>query len=334
MNSDKKLLREYIKLIVEDDGGDVGGFGSNGGPGGYGMSYADGSELYDIFVKPFVRPFQVATGKGKEVAVKAQTLGKVLVGSIASTLLPSVQANYQKIFDNEKKKMDGLKQQYQPVYDRVWQAFDHDDVRLVSFMYDPFAAGMFLSYFGGKGGLGLAIDALDIITGGSLGNLKARVLPKKNPAQKAVYDTGSGTDTPMEGRLREAGEIPGDMNNEIQSALQTSSAQRMRGDAQKVVQSTLKDLVTTASKILKATSVKELTDSIPPEQMQQFETLPPAEKSKIESQVLTVAKKSTKEFFVKSVEDTISKALQSGVPEQSAYIRDYRAALQKIQGMS
>ena len=345
MNSDKKLLREYISIILNEAGGESG----NSGPGGdiqstpYGISYGAGDELYNIFVAPFTDVFKVAAGKGKEVAVKAQTVGKVVLGAIGSTILPSVRANYEKIFATEKSKIDNLKKQYQPVYDKTWQAFNQDDVKLLAFMYDPFAAGAFLSYFGGKGGLNVAVSALNVVTGGALDGLQQKLNPPAKKSQQPFYAKGGGVDTPMEGRLREdaptavptnaPATVDGNMNLQVSQALQAPAAVRMRTQAQQVVQATLKSLVNTASKILKATSVKELTDALPPETLKDLDTMDPQARTQIESQGLEVAKKATKEFFVKNIQGQLDRAIKAGVPETSDYVKDYRSTIEKIKGM-
>lgn len=318
-----ELIREYVRMLVEDDAGGLVG-ATDAYP--YGMQFGTGQDLYKIFVEPFTDVFKVAAGKGKELAVRTRTLGRTVLDSIASTMLPAVAGNYQRIFADEKKKIDALKREYQPVYDRVWSAFNHDDVRLLAFMYDP---GPFLTYFSGKEGLKSAVDVLNVVSGGALDGLSKSLRSRsKQPEYKGG---GRDVDDMGESVLREQ-EVPTSVSAAVKNAMGSSSAMAMRAEAQRTVQATLRSVLDQATKIIRAKSISALS-GFPDDVEQQFNQLPASERTAIEKQALDASKASAREFFSKNLQGQLDAALKAGVPESSSYVRDYRATIEKIKDL-
>ena len=65
----------------------------------------------------------------------------------------------------------------------------------------------------------------------------------------------------------------------------------------------------------------------------QIKKLPPDEKVKAEKMLIDGIRKSTKDFYIKSLKDHVSAVVKAGIPEESQYVVDYRAVIQKIQAL-
>lgn len=322
-----ELIREYVSLLLnEDDAGDLMGGATDAYP--YGVSYGSGQDLYKIFVEPFADVFKVAAGKGKELGARAQTLGRTVFDTIASTLIPSLSANYERTFKEEKQRIDALKREYKPVYDRVWEAFNHDDVRLLAFMYSPVTTGGYLSWFGGKGALQSAIGALNVVSGGMLDGIAKSL---QGTARKPAIRGGSTEDDMGESIVREQSSTS-QVDAAVRRAMDSPAAIKMRSDAQKVVQGTLRNVTAQAEQVLKAASLDQLP-GFKREASVEFDRIPRSDRQELESKALEVAKDSAREFYVKSLQAQLDRALRDGVPEDASYVKDYRATIRRIEEM-
>jgi hypothetical protein len=327
--SSKKVLREYVALIVEDDGGGEA-MGLMGGVDAmpYGMQLGSNSDLYNVFVAPFVDVFKVAAGKGKELSARAMAAGEVLLKAVATTLVPTLSANYKKIFEEEKSRLQRIKSEYKNVYDAVWSAFMHDDAKVLAFMYDPFSAGALLTFWGGKAGLSAALSALDVVTAGALTPLRQKLSSKGIKQQPVAY----GTSDVQEGRAVMFEGVD-DMKATIKQALDRPEALRMRREAQGIVQGSIKKVLQLAKETLSAPSVEAFLQKVAPEQLQALNKLPTQEKAALKGPALEALKASAKQFFVKSIEAQVEHLKKVGVPTTNAMFKDYEAALSKIKAM-
>lgn len=333
--SDNRLLREYVaKILCEDDGGDVAADLMAGAAGGmpYGMSYGSGSDLYKVFVEPFVDVFKVAGGKTKELSTRAQTLGKTALKAMITSLIPTIADDYEKIFAEERRKLDSIRREYGDAYDRVWAAFEHDDVKVLSFFYDPFAAGAMLGYFGGKAAINTALDVVDSLSGGALNHLLVR--NDKKTKRRSPIEQGVGGDVD-EGIVLEQDESTDDVGTAVKKALSTPEAKKAISTAREAVQSSLKTVARRAQGLRNARSLADLEKigfRPKPEAMSALNGLPAEERTPAETQIIANVKRAGLEFYAKNLEGQLKKALSAGVPEKSAYVRDYRKIITKIKG--
>jgi hypothetical protein len=154
------LLREYVEniLLTEDgDAGDVGGF-YDGGMGGTGGGWG---KLFGSILNVGA----VAIGKSKELLQNVKTAFAVSIDWVFSSLVPFFDAEYDKIFENHRTKLNEIKQRYDSVYKRSSEVLSGGDAQLVMFMVNPtaFLTGPIL-----EKAPDAAIDALDVITGGNI----------------------------------------------------------------------------------------------------------------------------------------------------------------------
>lgn len=328
------LLQEYVCLLMEDDGGDVAADLMSGATDAmpYGMTYGSGSDLYKVFVEPFVDVFKVASGKTKELSIKAQTLGKTAFKAVMASVIPGIADDYERIFAQERKRLEKIRREHQDAYDRVWKAFAHDDVKVLAFFCDPLAAGAMLAYFGGKGAVKTALDAVNSLSGGALDHLLVR---GKGQGVKADIAQGVGGDVD-EGVIREALDKKA-LGKAVKAALETDDAQSLVKAARATVRSTLQAVQSKAKSIASAKTLQDVQKAgidVPEAAMKAFASLPDDERGSLEARMLSGMKRSAIEFYVKNLEGQVKHAVEAGVPKQSAYVKEYEGAINAIRGMA
>jgi hypothetical protein len=155
------LLREYIENVLLMEDGDGGGdydlsIGGGGGGSGGGWDKLFGSIL---------NVGSVAIGKSKELLQNLKTAFAVSIDWVFSSLVPFFDAEYDKIFEDHRTKLNEIKQRYDSVYKRSSEVLKGGDAQLVMFMVNPtaFLTGPILEKTPDA-----AIDALDVITGGNI----------------------------------------------------------------------------------------------------------------------------------------------------------------------
>ena len=191
-----KLIQEYIKLILEDDGG----FDMGGGTGGWGVSFGSDKDLYNVFVKPFSDVFATTAGKTKELSQKALSLGRVAFEAAMTTIFPFLKSDYDQIFAKEKAAIQDIKQEYKDVYDATWTAFKDNDIALAAFLYSPKAI---LTAATIRNAPIAATKMISVLTGGVMDDFLAKVgkfFKLGNTVKPLSNDTGPGIG---ESRLRE-----------------------------------------------------------------------------------------------------------------------------------
>jgi len=138
MNSVDELLKEYVCLIVEEDGGgDYGGYGGMGGIPAGTWGYMDyGGPLSDIFVKPFVNVFNIAKAGVKEISIRLKTALRVALEVALTTIIPWMDTDYKRIFNNQREALKKFKQEHAELFKQNLLGFSND-AKLVAFMLNP-----------------------------------------------------------------------------------------------------------------------------------------------------------------------------------------------------
>lgn len=334
MSTKSDVLKEFVRQVIrEDDGGAWAADLTGGGfDTPYGLKYGSGQDLYKIFVEPFTDVFQVASGKTKELSVKAQTLGKAALKTIGNAFLPNVAADYENVFKQEKAQLDKIKQEYKDVYDRVWSAFEHDDVKVLAFFSDPLAAGRMMGYFGGKTGIKAALHIANSMSGGMLDGVIEKLKSRKLPDPVAQ---GVGGDVD-EGRLYEATDKNKQLGNAVKKALNSEPAQKIENIAKKAISSSLNSIYSKAQAVGKAKSFHDLESAgikIPPQAAAQLQKVPQDERTTFEADLMMGVKKTALSFYLKNLEAQREHAIKSGVPEQSYFVKSYDRVIQTIKTM-
>ena len=144
VKNDRRLLREYIRIILKEDeggGGDYGGGGEWAGTigGGYdtGWGYGEyGPTLYNIFIKPFADVGTIAKASAMKVTARTKAALKIAVESALTTMIPFLTSNYSKIFELEQKELTAIKNRYKQTFADIDNAFNND-AHFISFLISP-----------------------------------------------------------------------------------------------------------------------------------------------------------------------------------------------------
>lgn len=352
----RSLLRECIREVLREDyGGDYGGMDMMGP---YGMEFVSRDQLYDIFVKPFVNVVGVAAGKTKELSQKGQTLLKVAFEAVATTLIPWLRDDYEEIFATEKQAIDKIRSEYGQYYDAVWDAFKNSDVMIAAFMYRP---DLFLTAGLASKAPKVAAKLLSVLSGGVLDNVLGELLKgsdggsksskkSKSSSSRSVGgmgdswgSTGMGDMGYFESVIREADDEGSEgpleklvKNKKVRQLVANSEeTQKLAAVGQDVVRGTLKNVFKKAQGVLSAKSLddlqKKLGKKLPG--MEKLSKVPQQERQKAEQQLIMGVKKSMKEFYVKQLESQVKKAVESGVPQNHPFVKDYMNVISKVKNL-
>lgn len=331
----KVLLRECIQEILKED--DYGGLGmSDAMVGPYGMHYASGEQLYNIFVKPFTDVVGVAAGKTKELSEKGQTLLRVAFESVATTLIPILKDSYGEIFEKEKEQIDKIRSEYSEVYNATWEAFRDNDVLVAAFMYRP---DLFLTAKFAEKAPKAAAKLLSVLSGGKLDNIMAKLLKGGGGSKK---DSREGPGMPFESVIREdEGEPQNPLtklvsNKKVKEVLaQSQLTQKMTQQGQELVRGTLKQVFDQAQAVVGAKSLQDLQQKLGKKLpgMDKLQQVPQQERQKAEQDLLKGAKAGMKEFYVKQLEGQVKAAVDAGVPQEHPYVKDYQGVISKIKAL-
>jgi len=345
-----KLLREYITLLLKEDGdagndlGSLGDFAMSDSP--FGVSFGSQDALKNIFISPFTDVVKTVAGKTGETSVKTQTLLKSVFETLATSLVPSLSSDYDKIFASEQRQLEKLKQEYKPVYDATWESLQDKDVKFLAMLYSPklFFAADFIQKFPAA-----ALSSISILSGGRLDG----VLSKIKNAFHITKGASSGKDDSSYNnyessnrrgsRLVEADDeakpkknIVDVLSSEkiVNAFLNSPETQRAQQAAQKIVQDALTQAYNTAKGVADAKSVEDLSKITGKQiDLSKLKALPQNERQTAEQQLLKAVKSSSKEFIVKNLLTQVQSARKSGVSENSQYILDYNRVIQKIRSL-
>ena len=356
MDLKEDVLREYVRTVLnEDDGGGdaYGGFDLSSNIGPYGISFGSSKDLYNVFVTPFTDVVKTATGKTKELSVKAQTVAKVAIEGVLSTIIPVLSADYKKIFEKEHQELEKIKSQYKEVYDATWTAFKDNDVAIMAFMYKPTAI------IGAKIAQQVpvqTVNLLNILAGGKLDNFFSRVkkafslgdtvkpLDRKGP-DFGKEPTGGGWDTGMggigmESVIREDGSgkkkqnLTSVLNQKgIKQAIESNPhVQKMESAAQTAVNNTLKLVVDRARAVASANNVDDLQKKIGKKfpGSEKLAQVPQEQRAQAEATFMKNVKESVKLMYVKGLEQQVQKATAAGIPKNHPFISAYAQTISQI----
>jgi hypothetical protein len=344
--STELLIREYVRQVLkEDDGGVYGDLAvADAGMNPYGVSFGSDSDLYKVFVKPFVDVVDTTMGKTKELSQKAQTLGKVAFEAVATTLIPVLRDSYKEIFAHEKEEIDKIKQEYHDVYQANWDAFRDLDVVCTAFCYAPAA---FLTAKMIQKSPSAAISMISVLTGGSIDGWLNKVKEKfditKEPPKTGLDVPGGhdgGGHHGSQAMLEAEGTQPSIeqvlTNPKLVAKIQESPlVKKMERDGRAMVRGTLEQVFKQAQAIIRAQSLQDMQNKTHAKLkgLDKLAQVPPQERQKLEQAILAGAKKSMKAFYIKNLEGQVKQAIDAGISESSPYVQDYKRVIAKINGL-
>jgi hypothetical protein len=361
----KKLTEKRINEDYGGYGGDYAGLGLDTAMGGmspFGAHFASGNQLYNAFVKPFVDVVQTAAGKTKEITRSSLTLLATVFESVKTTLVPALKANYEKIFEQEKKDLEKIRSEYQSVYNSTWEAFADPDVMIPAFMMRPdlFVTAKFI-----RESPKVAKNLLNILTGG-----KIERLFKPKEKEKRKYTTkldkfanwlqqdsrGSNNDPwgaepgmSFEGLVREDKETKQKKEELLKQKLlklvhnkdvielirQNPEVERMMNDSKEIVGNTLNTIIRQAEVLAHAHSLKEIETKLDikiPE-LAKLNKIPQDKRQEAEKQLLDSVRSGMIEVYVTQLQSYINHATKLGISEEHPFIKAYKNAITKIKSL-
>lgn len=163
----EKLIRQYVRLIIEDDGGYGGDFG-----GGYGGgTWAGSTGLYGpSIVRGVIEPFKDAAKVGsqglkKVAAATAGSLSIILKG-LMQIVMSDYDADFNSVFQRMNEKINALNndQGFRQAMQRVDKAFENEDLAVVMFMTAPgYFLGRSVASHGVNFALSIALPVLNVL---------------------------------------------------------------------------------------------------------------------------------------------------------------------------
>jgi hypothetical protein len=348
----ERLIREYVRQVLQEDEGYGAVMNAAADMNPYGMSFGSNDDLYKIFVKPFTDVIDTAAGKTKEISQKAQTVMRVAFEAVATSLIPVLKDSYGEVFKHEAEAMEKIEQQYGAVYKSNWDAFKDNDVLFLSFCCDP---TKFVTQQLVKKSPKAAIKMISVLTGGTLDKWLAKVkkqfgLDKADQPVKTgldndtrVTDVNVGHDVgfSLESVIREDGEnkpsLTSVLSNPklIEKLQQSDVAQKLSQQATAIARGTLEQVYKQAKGVMTAQSLQDLQHKTGAKLkgMDKLAEVPQQERQKAEQTMLTGAKKGMKEFYVKGLEGQVKKAIDGGAPPDSSYVQDYQRVIAKLKAL-
>lgn len=330
---DIELLKEYLRLLTEDD---YGGFDitSSNADSPYGANFGSGKDLYNVFVKPFTDVIDTTVGKTKELSQRAQTLAKVTFEAIVTSIIPTLKDDYEKIFADEAAQLQKLKSQYGEVYDATWAAFKENDIVAAAFLYDP--AAMITTKIAQQAPI-QTVKLINVLTGGKLDGFLKRLVDRLKLGNKGSSNRSQGPGLP-ESYVKtlseniDIGEIL-TQDKVFELINDNSTVSRMKSSTRAIVNKKLTTIIQRATVISSAKSVSDLEQKLGiklkgSDKLNQIQDQ--TEKTKLEQMILKVTKKSLIEFYVKGLQKLVTDALKAGVPQRHAYIVAVKKTLSKL----
>lgn len=349
----ERLIREHVRKIIAEDGGDFGGFGGYGGwgdlsggmRGGWGYGYGIGKDL-GKFLDPFIDVFKTAVGSTKELSLKAQQLVSTAFVAATTIVVPALSDNYGEIFKQYKSELNKVKQEYKEVYQRTWDAFKNDDFLVSAFFYSP---SSLLTSYAATQAPETTIKILSILSGGKLDSLLGKIkdklssgvsMPKAPTRKSSVRGRDLFSYAWMEHVIRE--EAKEDKRLEkvlanpklVNAAVSGQYAQRMMQDTRKIVDATLSAAYEHVKNVASAKSIadieKLLGQRLPAKVTKPINKMKQNERARAEATFIKGLKEPTKAGVVKDLEAKAKATMNAGVPGDSPYIQAIRSTISKI----
>jgi len=123
----------------------------------------------------------------------------------------------------------------------------------------------------------------------------------------------------------------------IEKALDNPRAKSMSAEATKIYQETLNNVFKQAEKTLKNTKTVEDLQKFskkPIKGIEKLKKLQGNEKKKAEEALFKTIKSTMKDFYIKNLTDHYKEVINAGIPEDSQYVKDYKAVIEKIKSLS
>ncbi len=330
----ERLLREYIASILrEDDAGSIAGAAAGMAP--YGMHYASKEQLYTTFIGPIFDVFKTGAAETKQLAARGWTAAWVAFESIATSLIPILSSDYQKIFEAEQKNIQAIKNEYKDVYERTDKALQSNDAKILSLLAFPEAA-VTKSFITKTPKV--AMDLISILSGGKLDDYLSKVKSKAGikeshfrRSKNFLFEEDEKKDKKNKKEKIIKFLVDALTNEKVIEAIKDNPrVQRMKKDALEISSETTSAVLERANALASAKSFQDLKTKLnlsSIEGLEKLKDIPADERKQRETEVLTNLKKSMLEFYAKSLEKQAENFEGTGLANQ------YDEAIQKIKSL-
>lgn len=103
----------------------------------FGYAFGSPSSLYDIFVKPVTDVGRVAGAEVKKTAARGAAVARTTGEALASTLIPILDADFDKIKEKMRSRIEAAERDAGDAYDEVKRALGGKDAVMVALLYAP-----------------------------------------------------------------------------------------------------------------------------------------------------------------------------------------------------
>jgi len=103
----------------------------------FGYQFGHSGSLYDIFVKPVVDASKVAGAEVKKTVARGRHLARTAVESLIATLIPVLDADYDKIDADLDKRLSRAHAEAGDAYDEIRKVMKGSDAVMFSLLYSP-----------------------------------------------------------------------------------------------------------------------------------------------------------------------------------------------------
>jgi hypothetical protein len=357
--TEERLLRSYIRQILKEDdgGGDAAGYGMDFDTP-YGVGFG-GPSLFKTFISPFVDVAKTAAASGENIAASSRALLKVALEAVITTAIPFFSSDYAKIFEKERKDLTAVKEKYRDVFERTDKVLAGNDFKCLAFMVDPRS---FLTMAVAQKTPQVALDILEALAGENqnIRNFIQKFAIKTTATGSGAKDVSvwQGESKTLKGRyLAEATPqapaspavapnlqtTPPDPNAKLAKALtdprlaaelaKAPKVQQMKADAEKVISSSLKELMAHAQNAMSIRDVNQLKTAVPHINLSGLDKLQPQDKKAAEATLMQQFRSATKNMYVKMLQSQVATAQKSGATANNPMLVAYSNVLKKISSM-
>lgn len=151
MSTDKELIREYVRVILESESDGPTTFGDYSGGGMFGGSVGGAGRTSSALLSPITDVLKIVKGKIKELLMGVKYVTEFALKTALSILtLGLYDAKYDQIHQSYVSSMSKIRSQYAQAVSDTMQAFFINDLSTVAFFYNP---GLYML---GRGGMSVA----------------------------------------------------------------------------------------------------------------------------------------------------------------------------------
>lgn len=327
------MKKKNRKIISEDQGGDSSGYSSYGGydsglytgGGWWQQGVGSSSDLYKVFIQPFVNVVRVGLGGAKELVRRSFTLANVVFQAVMTSLIPILGDTYREVFAEEARDIAKIRSEYADVYATSLRILGTDAAAIAFFT----APGAVLTGYFLKNSPKIAKSLLSTVTGGMYSYSSSKTSPKGSGIFDSYVPRGNflaeDRETDIKSYIRTKQKIDSQL-------LASPVAGFLKREATKIYKKTLLNAYAEATSVVSAKRIEDIEKVIGGKipEFEEIRKLPPVEKMKAERDLIYKMKESMKKLYTQPLYDRINQARKSGIPDENPYIMDHLDMIQKI----